>query len=141
MDHLLARLQEIRKGLDDGRLPKPFDLHRAVAKEEGGGWNFEAVNLGIGTLDEIIEALSAFEGSQPGHSRDEAFIADWNKMVVNIGYFAAKYNMKAPQMVFHPQWRMHMARISTEPLAPVIIYEGVKIRFGYFEQVDALRPA
>lgn len=59
-EKLIARLREIRTSLDDGRLPTPYDLFRAVRSEgEGTGWRYEAVNLGIGTLDTILAALES----------------------------------------------------------------------------------
>lgn len=71
----------------------------------------------------------------------QEFIDDWNAMVVAVADFAAKYHMPKPQMVFHPTWLGYMNGIAETPLAPVIIYRDVKIRFGTFEQVDAVRLA
>lgn len=67
------------------------------------------------------------------------FVAEWDRMVATISNFASRYDLPKPQMVFHPAWLHHMNKISDARLGPTIIYMDVKIRFGMFEQVDALR--
>lgn len=69
------------------------------------------------------------------------FVAEWDRMVGTISNFASRYNMPKPQVIFHPQWLSKMNALSSVRLAPVIVYMDVKIRFGMFEQVDALRLA
>lgn len=89
-------------------------------------------------------AWDAFCGTQtpPPHPlTPEAFVEGWNGMVATVSEFSARYNLPKPQMIFHPQWLSHMNKISDIRLAPVIIHMDVKIRFGMFEQVDALRLA
>lgn len=74
-------------------------------------------------------------------SDENQFVTEWNHMVGTVSNFASKYNMPKPQMVFHPEWLYRMRSVSHTPLMPVIIYMGIKIQFGTFEQVDALRIA
>lgn len=69
------------------------------------------------------------------------FADDWNRLIGTISDFANTHNLPKPELLFHPQWLSHMSRLSEVRLAPVIIHRGVKVRFGSFEQVDALRLA
>jgi hypothetical protein len=54
---LAARLRAVAKGLSDGRLPIPYNLHRAVGRKDGPGWGYEAVELGLSDIVDIATAL------------------------------------------------------------------------------------
>lgn len=59
-DHspVLGRLRNVIEKLDDGRLPTPHDLYRAVAKSDnGGGWDYECIGIGVTDLKEIEKML------------------------------------------------------------------------------------
>lgn len=58
-DSLIKMLDDALEGLRDGRLPTPHDLHRAVKNPGlGAGWNYEALPIGLGTLQRIRDLLA-----------------------------------------------------------------------------------
>lgn len=93
-------------------------------------------------LDDVAEFLQSLEGSKAGQILEnpgEAFIADWNRMVGTISVLCGQYDLPKPEMVFHPKVLSLMRSISNSRIADTIIFAGVKIRFGKFEQADVLR--
>lgn len=55
---VLRRLRNAIEKLNDGRLPAPYGLYRAVVKNEnGGGWNYECVDIGVSDFEEIENML------------------------------------------------------------------------------------
>lgn len=75
----------------------------------------------------------------PPENKAEEFVDDWNRMIGTISFMAAKYDLPAPDLVFHPKWRDHMRLMSRENIQGTLIYMGVRARFGMFEQRDVLK--
>lgn len=68
-----------------------------------------------------------------------AFVNDWNSMVATISTFCAMYDMRKPDMIFHPQWLRRIRATAEHPIAGTLIHMGVRIRFGAFEQATVFR--
>lgn len=71
-------------------------------------------------------------------SREHEFVDDWNRMVGAVSFFAQKWDLPAPEMLFHPRWLDHMNASSTQRISGTLIHMGVKVRFGGYEQRDVL---
>lgn len=70
---------------------------------------------------------------------DDQFVKDWDRMVSEVSVFASKYNMRKPDMIFHPEWLQKMREISQTQIMSVLVYMGVRVQFAELEQVTALR--
>jgi hypothetical protein len=75
----------------------------------------------------------------PARFTTEEFVDDWNRVVAFVSEMAEKYNMRRPDMVFHPEWLAHMRAVSHQHIADTLIHMGVRVRFATWQQVDALR--
>lgn len=73
-----------------------------------------------------------------GASRNHEFVDDWNRMVGTVANFAAKYDLPAPEMLFHRRWLDKMNSAASSPIAGTLIHMNVRIRFGHYEQRDVL---
>ncbi|WP_372732948.1 hypothetical protein [Novosphingobium sp.] len=98
-------------------------------------------------LDEVADFLESLEGRRhdltsigflEGDARRDAFIRDWNRTIGTVGVFAAQWGLPAPEMLFHPKWHEAMNYNSSQPIRATLIWQGVKIRFGFVEQRDVL---
>ena len=122
-------------------------MRREIAKaqdEQAQGVNLqgEANGSDAEMLEEVAEFLRSLGGSKAAERTEDhgqAFIADWNKMIATISVTARQWNMPVPQLICGPKWYAHMNSVATIRLMPVLVYAGVKIRFGDFEQADVLR--
>jgi hypothetical protein len=68
------------------------------------------------------------------------FIDDWNSMIQAVADFSEKWELPAPEMVFHPRVHVTMNYVA-EPhiILGTLIYAGVKVRFGRFDLATVLR--
>lgn len=66
---VLRRLRNAIEKLNDGRLPAPYDLYRAVAKSDnGGGWAYECTGIGVTDLEDIENMLLQGDSAIPSGS-------------------------------------------------------------------------
>jgi hypothetical protein len=70
---------------------------------------------------------------------DKELIDDWNAMVQAVADFSDKHNLLKGELVFHPQVLIKLRSASMEPLLDTFIFNGIRTRFGRFEQMDVLR--
>jgi len=114
-----------------------------------GGMNLqsEAASSDAEMLDEVVDFLHSLEGYRneagsigflEGEARRDAFIRDWNKTIGTVGVFAAQWGMRPPEMLFHPEWYAAMNYHSDVQIRSTLIWQGVKVRFGFVEQRDVL---
>lgn len=79
----------------------------------------------------------------PGFDTDEQarerFANDWNELISRINRFAKKYDMPAPDLIWHPRWFEHIQSTVVSPLLSTLIWGGVRSRFGFWEQRDTFR--
>lgn len=74
----------------------------------------------------------------PAFHRDE-FVNDWNAAIATVSMYAEKYNMRKPDMVFHPDWLRKIRVMSHEHIAGTLVHMGVRVKFATWQQVDALK--
>ena len=73
-----------------------------------------------------------------GHQRQE-FVDDWNRMIAAIATFSDKYDLAKPDMVYPPEVHALMNSVAETRLLGTLIWNGVRVRFGRFEQAEILR--
>lgn len=56
-DAMLERFGTAIIKLKDGRLPAPYDLYRAVKRENAFGWAYEPIGLGVTDLEALVDLL------------------------------------------------------------------------------------
>ena len=127
------------------RMKKLHD--EAVEAQQGVSLQSEATGSDAELLDEVVEFLSTLDGYQnengsigflEGAERRDAFVWDWNKTIAQIGVFCKQYNIPEPELLFHPRVLDHMNAASSQRISGTLIYMGVKVRFGGYEQRDVL---
>lgn len=69
----------------------------------------------------------------------QQFVDDWNNMVATVAEFSNKYDLGKPDMVYPPEVHTLMNSVGNTRLLPTVIWQGVRVRFGRFEQADTLR--
>ncbi len=75
----------------------------------------------------------------PDRFTPEEFAADWNKIIATISWMSKKHNLRAPDLIFHPEWLIRMRQMSGKYIIGTLIHMGVRSRFGRFEQATVLR--
>lgn len=70
---------------------------------------------------------------------EAAFVNDWNAMVATISVTCTRYNLRKPDMVFHPQWLRLMRQYSQQHISSTLVHMGVRVKFATFEQATVIR--
>lgn len=67
------------------------------------------------------------------------FIHDWNAMVATVARFSDKYQIPKGELIFPPSVLDDLRDASTEKLLDTFIVNGVRTRFGRFQQAEIFR--
>jgi hypothetical protein len=91
-----------------------------------------------GALDpaELLQFRTWTERAPAGKS----FTEDYNRMIGGISDFCNRYQVRKPELIFHPSMLDRMNMESNERILGTLIFMGIRVRFGTFEQADVLRP-
>jgi hypothetical protein len=68
-----------------------------------------------------------------------SFTDDYNRMIAVVANFCDKHNVHKPDMIFHPKMLDRMRATSGLNMLGTLIFMGVRVRFGLWEQADVLR--
>lgn len=69
----------------------------------------------------------------------DKFIEDWNAMVATVARFSEKYDLPKGELVFPPAVLDNLRDACDEHLLDTFIVNGIRTRFGRFEQADVFR--
>lgn len=119
------------------RLKKEAD----AAESARGGISIQSVagHTDAEMLDEVAEFLLTLDGPKNGFPTRENFVMQWNKTIAQVGVFAQQQKLPAPELIFNPLWHDKINDACDSPILGTLIWMGVRIRFGAFEQRDVLR--
>lgn len=68
-----------------------------------------------------------------------SFTDDYNRMVAAVSNFCAKHDIQKPDLIFHPKMLDRMRAVSGQNIRGTLIFMGLRVRFGHFEQADVFR--
>jgi hypothetical protein len=68
-----------------------------------------------------------------------SFTDDYNRMIATVANFCDKHDVHKPDMVFHPDMLNKMRATSQQNILGTLIFMGVRVRFGLWEQRDVFR--
>lgn len=69
-----------------------------------------------------------------------AFVDDYNRMIATVANFCDRYMVPKPDLIFPPQMLERMKSASgVRDMLGTLIFMGVRVRFGVWEQRDVLR--
>lgn len=120
----------------------------AISEEFRAGWEATKDHLdGVAAYDPgdnekfLQKAWDAHCGTQTPRpvNFDQQFAHDWNNMIATVAEICTQYGMRRPDMIFHPEWRRAIFVASAHPISDTLVHMGVRVRFGTWQQVDALR--
>ena len=99
----------------------------------------EALSSDAEMLDDVADFLQSLDGSKADEIPSKQFVDEWNRMIGYISVMTGRYGLPKPEMLFEPEWIDRMSQIAGMRIQPVLIYGGVKVRFGRMEQADVFR--
>lgn len=70
--------------------------------------------------------------------RDE-IVEDWNAMIAAIAQFSDKHDLPKAEIIFPPAVLDNLRDACDEHLLDTFIVNGIRARFGRFEQADVFR--
>jgi hypothetical protein len=86
---------------------------------------------------ELLEFRTWTEIDRSGNG---AFVDDYNRMIATISNFCSRYDVSKPDMIFHPQMLTKMkAHSGVHSMLGTLIFMGVRVRFGTWEQRDVFK--
>jgi hypothetical protein len=69
----------------------------------------------------------------------DKFIEDWNAMVATVARFSKKYDLPPGELIFPPIVLDNLRDACREHLLDTFVANGIRTRFGRFEQADVFR--
>lgn len=84
---------------------------------------------------ELLEFRTWTERAPGGKS----FTEDYNRMIGDIADFCNRYDVHKPDMIFHPAMLDRMRATSQQDIRGTLIFMGVRVRFGLWEQREVFR--
>lgn len=84
---------------------------------------------------ELLEFRTWTEKAPAGKS----FTEDYNRMIGHIADFCNRYDVHNPDLIFHPAMLDRMRASSQQDIRSTLIYMGVRVRFGLWEQREVFR--
>jgi hypothetical protein len=68
-----------------------------------------------------------------------AFTDDYNRMIATVANFCARYDIDKPDIIFRPRMLDKLRATSQQNILGTLIFMGVRVRFGLWEQRDVFR--
>jgi hypothetical protein len=100
-------------------------------------WAINAVNWAALDPAELLEFRTWTEIDRSGSGE---FVDDYNRMIATVSNFCDKHNIRKPDLIFHPSVLTKMKAASgVNSMLGTLIFMGVRVRFGDWEQRETLR--